>query len=178
MTGTDPLADPGDVASIWRPLTAAEEDQVADLIDKASAKLRQACPFDIDQRIALYATAPTALTALNPIVVADVVATIVKRFLVNREGFASISEGVGPYSRSGTFVNRYDKSGSDVRGAIQVTPSDIEQLRPAVPAPTAGSIRTNIPAPRVLYPQGYPTQQPIRPLPVVTPDFWPGSETE
>lgn len=126
-----PLADTSDVEAVWRPLQDTEVGQVTALIARASAKLRHAVPFDIDARIALYATDPTQPTALDPMVVADVVATIVKRFMVNIEGVASSSEGVGPYSRSATFVNRYDKTGSDVRGAIQVIDSDIDQLRPA-----------------------------------------------
>jgi hypothetical protein len=156
-----PLAQPSDVADIWRPLSTAETTQVTSLIAKASAKLRQKAPFDVDARITLFTTNPTAPTALDPTVVADVVATIVKRFMVNIDGVASSSEGVGPYSRSATYVNRYDKTGSDVRGAIQVTDSDIEQLRPAVPAPTVGTFRVNIPRPEVLVPYGRRTASPV-----------------
>lgn len=149
---TEPLATPDDVADIWRPLTADETTQVTNLIVKASAKLRHACPFDIDARIALHEVASTDPTALDPTVVADVVATIVKRFLVNPEGAASGSDSEGPFSHSTTWVNRYDKTGSDVRGAIQVTDSDIDQLRPAVPAATASTFRYQIPCPQVLIP--------------------------
>jgi hypothetical protein len=177
MTSTEPLATPEDVADTWRPLTPAETGRVMSLIEKASAKLRHECPFDIDERVGLFSTDPTAPTALDPLVVADVVATIVKRFLANPEGFASTSEGDGPFSRSGTFVNRYDKSGSDVRGAIQVTPSDIAQLRPAVPTVVARSFRVNVPAPQILLTRGLGSRDGAL-GPVVIPDVFPGREVE
>lgn len=137
-----PLATPDDVTDMWRTLADdAETNRVVNLIRVASGKLRQACPFNIDTRIALFARTPQNPVALDPQVVANVVATIVKRFLVNTEGFASTSEGVGPYSKSGVFVNRYDKTGSDVRGAIQVIEADIDELRPAVPTRIPGVIQ-------------------------------------
>jgi hypothetical protein len=180
-----PLAVPSDVEDVWRPLTDAEKPRVLNLIAKASSKLRQKCPFDIDDRIGLFtsATDPEQLdvTALDPQIVADVVATIVKRFLVNQDGVASQSQGAGPFSKSATYVNRYDKTGSDVRGAIQVIDSDIEQLRPAVPAQTATSFEVGIPDPRVLVPRGgYSGQGRIGiGLPaVILPDIAPGTGNE
>lgn len=180
MSSNSPLADPSDVADVWRPLTADQEQKVARLIEKASSKLRHACPFDIDARIAQFATDPTVPTALDPTVVADVVATIVKRFLVNVDGFASTSETVGPYGRSGTFVNRYDKTGSDVRGAIQVIESDIDQLRPAVPAATPFAFKVGVPQPALLIPRGArgPGAFGSGVGPVVVPDYAPGTGVE
>lgn len=177
---TEPLAMPDDVADLWHPLSTDETVRVTRLIDKASAKLRQACPFDIDERIALFTTAPTAPTALDPSIVADVVAQIVHRFLVNQDGVASGSSSEGPFSRSATFVNRYDKTGSDVRGAIQVTESDIDQLRPAVPAPVPSSFRVKVPCPQVLIP-GVRRVNGFGPgvaAPIVIPDYAPGSGAE
>jgi hypothetical protein len=165
----DPLATPDDVAVIWRPLSDAEDTQVTTLILKASAKLRQACPFDIDARIVLFDTTPTDPAALDPVVVADVVATIVKRLLVNPNGFATESETAGPFSKSATFVNRYDKTGSDVRGAIQITDSDIDQLRPAVPSAIPSSFTYKLPAPQVLIPGDHLGSG----VPVVVPDVFP-----
>lgn len=137
----DPLADYTDVEAVWRPLTEAEISQVAGLIDRASAKLRQAGrALNIDLRVALFGTNPDDPYSLDPLIVADVVATIVKRFMVNPDGYASTSEGDGDYSISGTFVNRYDKTGSDVRGAIQVIQSDLDQLFPGPTAGVVGSI--------------------------------------
>lgn len=121
---TTPLATPDDVAVVWRPLTPDETVQVEALILRASAKLRHAARFNIDAAIAVHASDPTSPQAIDPIVVADVVATVVKRFLVNPNGAAS--ENVGPYSR--VYVARSDKSGADVRGALAVTASDLEQL--------------------------------------------------
>jgi hypothetical protein len=140
-----PLATPDDVADVWRPLTADETTQVLNLITKVSAKLRQKAPFDIDARIDLFSSDPADPTALDPVVVADVVATIVKRFIVNVDGVASSSEGMGPFSKSATFATFYDKTGADVRGAIQVTESDIDQLRPAVQFTAPSTARLGLP---------------------------------
>lgn len=151
------LAQVSDVADIWRPVTDPDEAaRVNNLLVKATAKLRKACPFDIDARIALFEAGSDDPTALDPVVVADRVALIVKRFLVNQTGVATLNESAGPYSRSSTFVNRYDKTGTDVRGELRVTDEDIDELRPAVPAPTVGSIRVRIPSPAVEIPWGYP----------------------
>lgn len=149
---TTPLATPDDVADVWRPLVGVEEDRVFNLIAKASSRLRQQCPFDIDARIALYMAGSSDPTALDPTIVADTVATIVKRFLVNVEGVATQSDSAGPFAHSATYVNRYDKSGTDVRGAIQVTEADINQLRPAVPAHVPSTFRVGIPLPQILIP--------------------------
>lgn len=173
-----PLATTDDVADLWRPLSADEETRVGSLIAKASAKLRHACPFDIDARIALFTTDPSNPQALDPTVVADRVAIIVHRYLVNQDGAASLSEGVGGFSRSITFVNRYDKTGADVRGELRITDEDIDELRPAVPAPVPSSIRVNVPCPQVLYPHGYGSRDGMPGVPVVTPDPWPGSGVE
>jgi len=173
-----PLATPEDVEALWRPFTPAETAQVEQLIVKASAKLRHACPFDIDQRITLFTTDPSAPTALDPDVVADVVATIVKRFMVNVDGFASMSETAGPFSRSGTYVNRYDKTGSDVRGAIQITESDIDQLRPAVPANVPSSFRYRVPRPKILVPAYRSVGQAGVGRPFIVEDIAPGTGVE
>jgi hypothetical protein len=153
----NPLASTDDVGNVWRPVADSEISRVEWLISVASSKLRQQCPFDIDARIALYASDPKAPTALDPLTVASVVATIVKRFLVNQGGVVSQSEGAGPFSTSQTFVSRYDKAGADVRGAIVVTPADVDELRPATP--------TRIPAALQLVPTR--AMQP-------EPGFWPG----
>lgn len=155
MPLVDHLADPSDVADIWHPLSDAETTRVTRLIRKATTKLRQASPFDIDARIALFATNPEAPTALDPSLVADRVAIIVKRFLVNPEGVASSSEGVGPFSKSQTYVNRYDKTGSDVRGELRITEEDIDELRPAVPGFVPSSLRVAMPDPQLLVPRGH-----------------------
>ncbi len=153
----DPLALVSDVEDVWQPIPEADQPRIMNLIDVASAKLRQACPFNIDMRMALFKTTPSDPIALPPVMVANVVAVIVKRFLVNQNGVVTQSETTGPYTHSESFVNRYDKTGSDVRGAIQITPADIDELRPAV---------------RVRVPQ----MVQLRPTRAMepTPGYWPG----
>lgn len=171
-----PLATFNDVQDIWPPLTAAAADEVARvdrLIAKASTKLRQKCPFDIDARVALFQITPDDPIALDPQLVADVVASIVKRFLANPNGLVATSEGAGPFSHTETFVSRYDKTGADTRGGMQVTDSDIEQLRPAVPSQVPSTIRLHLPDPQLLIPHGNP-----RGLPAVVPDVFPGIGAE
>ena len=140
------LASPDDVADIWRPLTDAERARAENLIAKASAMLRAACPFDVDARIALKDTDPTDPDALDKAIVAAVVADMVKRVMANPEGVASKSESVGPFSSSTTFTGHFDRTQSDVRGRLVVLDSDIDQLRPVVGFPKPFTIRT--PAPR------------------------------
>lgn len=169
----DPFATPSDVADVWRPLSDAEQIQVSNLLVKASAKLRQACPFDVDERMAIFATDPTNPIALDPAIVADVVATVVKRFMVNPEGAFSSSEGVGPFSRSASFVNRYDKTGAATVGALQITESDIDQLRPAVPAQVPSTFKIDIPRPELLVPGMLRRNGPLGPTygSVIVPDI-------
>jgi hypothetical protein len=172
------LATPDDVeAALLRPLTDNERTFVPSLIKTASSKLRQKAPFDIDARIALFTTQPTATIALDPVLVASVVAKIVKNVVVNTEGLVSESQGTGPFSQSKTFVSRYDKTGADARGSIQVTDADIEELRPAVPAAVAGSIRLGLPAPQVLIPHGV-IGPGGRVGPVIVPDLYPDTGAE
>lgn len=69
----EPFADPVDVASIWRVLTAAEESIVAGRLDAASQMVRDEVPLvgglDVDERI----TAGTlSLETVKQVVVAMV----------------------------------------------------------------------------------------------------------
>ncbi len=133
-----PLAIPDDVADMWRPLAPDETSRVYRLIDKASALLRQKAPW-VDARVSAYRADSTGLTGLAPDTVATVVATIVKRFLVNPDGATNSSETVGPFSHSKGFALRGDK---DIRGELYVAESDIEKLRAAVLRPSRlGSLR-------------------------------------
>lgn len=175
-----PFATWLDVQALWRPLSDEEIPTIDRHCAVASAKLRQACPFDIDARIANFALDPVVQPALDPILVADVTANVVKRFLVNTEGVASSSDTEGPFSHSATYINRYDKTGSDVRGAIQVTDSDIDQLRPAVPSEIASSFRVGVPGPNLLIPHAIRTsgRLGLGSVPVIVPDIYIGSGTE
>lgn len=126
-----PLATQQDVADIWRPLSTDEQTQAGNLIIKASALLRKALPFDLDQRIALAASDPTSPQALDLAVVAVVVATVVKRVMANPDAAVAVSETVGPFSSSTTFANRYNSSGSgSALGALAIEPADIQALLP------------------------------------------------
>lgn len=125
-----------DVIDIWPSLPADQSSRVENLLAKASALLRQETPFDIDERIALYATDPDDPKALDPLVVADVVATIVKRVLVNPDGTASESQTIGPYSKSRSFA----KDGQTTAG-LSVSQADVDRLRPAQDLPAAATIR-------------------------------------
>lgn len=144
-----PLADVQDVVDVWHPIPDAQLTQVENLIAKASAKLRQAAPYDVDARLAMFTEQPTNPQRLDPIVVADVVATVVKRFLVNVDGAFTYSHTVPGFTQSATFVNRYDKTGGSTHGALQVTDSDLEQLKQAAPM-------TPMPPIRILPGRSYP----------------------
>lgn len=140
---TTPLATPSDVEEIWRPLDEDEKLQVAALIVKASAKLRfTGRALSIDTRMATFATNPADPSALDPVIVADVVANIVKRAIVNPDGLVSKTQTVGPMSESSTYAPR---SGQQIEARLEVRESDLDALRPdAVPArPTVRSIRLN-----------------------------------
>jgi hypothetical protein len=115
-----PLALPQDVEDVWRPLSDTEVSRVQRLIEKASALLRQRLPW-VDDRIHRHAVDPTDPGGLDPLSVATVVATVVKRFLSNVQGVAS--ETAGPYAVA--YVLRGDK---DARGELQITELDIERL--------------------------------------------------
>jgi hypothetical protein len=133
------LARADDVAAIWRSLSGAESDQVDALCAKASARLRQKCPFDIDERIALFTSSPTDPRALDPMIVADVVANIVKRVLVNPDGATSVSETAGPFSRTRGFGAGWRGAAPD--NSLRILESDIDQLRPAQPSATPATLR-------------------------------------
>jgi hypothetical protein len=135
-----PLATTDDVADLWRPLTSSDDvARVARLVVKASALLRQALP-GVDARIARFNTDPTDLGGLDPVLVANVVATICKRFLVNPDGATNTSETAGLFSHAKGFALRGDK---DVRGELIVTESDIAALTPSsAMRPRMATLRT------------------------------------
>jgi hypothetical protein len=122
-----PLAQVEDVANVWRAIESAEVARVEYLIDVASAKLRARCPFDLDARIGLFTAVPSDPLALDPVVVTNVVATIVKRVMVNPEGLASTTQTFGPFSESRTFAGRNESSAS---GDVEITAADLAELAP------------------------------------------------
>jgi hypothetical protein len=136
---TTPLAIADDVADIWRPLSSAEAARAASLCTKASILLRSEVP-SVDDRIDLYATAPTDPAALPAEVVANVVAGMVKRVMVNSDGVRSKSESAGPFARSMTFVESTAAAPATM-GELEVTESDLAKLTPRTPRNQMSSIR-------------------------------------
>lgn len=127
------LADPSDVVDMWRPLTSAERDRVARLILKASSLLRQRMP-SVDARIAAFLADPTDPQGLDEQSVATVVATIVKRFVSNTEGAASVTQSLGSASLTKSYAQRgvADKLG-DARGQLVVLDADLASLNASTP---------------------------------------------
>lgn len=129
------LATTQDLEDIWRLSTGGPETALWQrLLDKASALLRVKVP-DIDLQI--------SDGGLDPLVVATVVAQVVKRYVVNPDGVSTTAETVGPYSKSSSFVDRYEGSdgSASIRGGLQVTKSDLDALRPNVTGASIGTIR-------------------------------------
>lgn len=137
-----PLATVSDVQLLYTPLIGATTDvqnQVTGLIAKASAILRQALPW-VDSRIARFNTNPSDVGGLDPVLVADVIATMVKRFLVNQSGATNQSETVGPYSHSTGFVIRGEKH--VVLGELYLSDADLDKLRgPVKMVPKMGTAK-------------------------------------
>lgn len=128
-----PLAETSDLEDMWRPLDTSEVQRAENLLAKASALLRQVQP-NVDARIAAFQEDPTDPIGVDPVLVATVVATIVKRFISNVEG--ATSQSIGPLSMS--YALRGDK---DVRGELQVTSGDLQKLQMYRPKSRIGSIR-------------------------------------
>lgn len=128
------LADTDDLADMWRPLEADEIERARNLIDKASALLRQAAP-SVDDRIAAWQRDQSDPRGLDPTVVATVVATVVKRFISNVEGIAT--QSVNGFAVS--YALRTEKT---IRGELQITQDDLKALFPNRKRLRAGMIRT------------------------------------
>jgi len=129
--GTNALASAEDVAEIWRDLSTDEETRASDLCARASVLLRQRLR-NIDDRIELNQTDPTAVAALDPGTVATVVATMVKRVMVNADGAFSRSKTTGPFAESVTYVaGRAGESKAAANlGELVVTDADVAKLTP------------------------------------------------
>jgi hypothetical protein len=113
--------------ALLRPLSDAELEYTVGLCDAATTLLRSRMP-DIDARIASYAVSPTAARAVDPALVALVLADVVRRYLVNPKGLWSTTETTGPYSVSETFPGaRGGTAAADVSG-LAVTAADIAKI--------------------------------------------------
>lgn len=86
-----PLAEVADIETIWRTLTSAETDRAGRLIVVASAVVRRRFS-DIDRRI--------ASGAVDAVLAAHVVATMVKRAMTARTPEDAVAESIGEASRS------------------------------------------------------------------------------
>lgn len=135
---TTALAQPDDVTALWPSASTLDAARLEALILKASARLRQKLPW-VDARIAAFNVDPTDPSGLDPTLVADVVATVIKRYLANPDGATNTSENTGPYSVSKGYALRGDK---DIRGELYIGDEDLAGLRPAKKSPFAGTVRT------------------------------------
>lgn len=129
----EPLATPADVQLLLQLLPPSQRPDISDdnlksLIKVASSRLRNRVP-SVDARIALWQTTPGVQGALDPDLVANVVATMVKRAVTNPSGASSVTdqETVGPYSRS-TTSSFSNGQGSTPVGEIVVTDADLIAL--------------------------------------------------
>lgn len=127
------LCDIQDLIDVWRaPVDEDENNQCLRLIEKATAMLIGKAPWVLTR---------IAAGTLEPLIVAGVLAQVVKRFVTNPSGASS--ESVGPYSAS--FIDRYEGADGSaaIRGGLQITKSDLDALRPYLSRrQKAGSIRT------------------------------------
>lgn len=95
----EPFADAADLASGWRPLTAAEAERARELVAKASRYLRAEFP-QVDAKI--------LAGLLDPDLVKDVVCDMVRRVLpipVDQPAMTQIQQSAGPFSQGMTFSN-------------------------------------------------------------------------
>jgi len=137
-TGQTRLAVSSDLIALAPSAAQFGEDRITALLAKASARLRQRLP-SVDDRIECFETDPDDPRGLDPVLVADVVATAVKRFLDNPTGATNTSETAGPFSKSTGFALRGDK---DIRGEIVITDDDLKALKVAQLRPMMGTART------------------------------------
>lgn len=135
-----PLATAADVRELF-PASfdpGMTDDQINRLIVKASALLRQRARW-IDNRIGRFEINPEDSGGLDPVLVASVVASIVKRYIVNPSGATNTTESIGPYSQSVGYALRGEK---DARGELVIIDSDLEKLKVFSPkASVMGSLR-------------------------------------
>lgn len=114
-----------------RPLTQLELDLLPDLIGQVSARLRHRRP-DVDDLIEAWSASPRPSNAVNPDVVASVLAERLTRKLNNPKGLWSQSDSStdGPYSdsHSETYPGQRGGDGADAVGGIEVTDSDLRQI--------------------------------------------------
>jgi hypothetical protein len=132
--------------ALVRPLTSTEAQFVDGLCEQAIAKLTAALP-SIDARVAAYEADATTPAGINPALVTSVLATVVKRVLVNPQGAWSATQAVGPKSQSVTFGGGRAGGAVDAPGALAITPGDIDEILGRSAFAVPGTIRTRPPRP-------------------------------
>lgn len=125
-----PLADPDDVAGIWRPLTTAELAAAEGQIRFASAIVRQQVP-SVDARL--------AAGTLDPDLVRGVVASMVQRVLMN------------PDRNSEVAIDdmRLKKDASISSGNLYLSAAELALLQPVSVAGSASAGAFTIRSPAV-----------------------------
>lgn len=121
-----PLADPADLAAMWRPLSAAEETVAESLVQVASALIRRKLP-SIDTWI--------ADGTLDNSIVLYVVTEMIKaavEFGDRPAGAKSVSESMGPFTIAVTY---------DAVGRLSLTDDLLALLAPEKTEPRIASIR-------------------------------------
>jgi hypothetical protein len=106
-------------AKLLRPLTDGEDAVMDALIAEASALLRWARP-SIDEDLARWPTA-----GIDPDVVTAMLASVIKRLLINPNGLVSSSETEGDYSISENYGTV-----TSTTGDLQITAADLAKLLP------------------------------------------------
>ncbi len=119
-------------AALLRPLTDAESTYIAALIDQAEGLLRARIP-DIDARIAARGTGDPK--AIDPAVVAAVLAQVIARFLRSPDGAISVSQTAGPYSTTRSLQANASP------GLLTITDADIAAILPATASIGARTIQ-------------------------------------
>lgn len=119
------FATPADVALAWRALTPAETSAAEFYIEFASELIRSEIP-SIDERI--------IAGTLSPVLVKGVVVQMVKRTLMNPEGYRTVQESIEDYSTTMTRDSALSTGGlylsadelailsSRRKGAFSITP--------------------------------------------------------
>lgn len=138
------LVTQADIESVLlRPLTSPEAIAVngpRGLIVQLESQLRFVRPV-IDEWIAEWTQVPRPATALDPIVVASMLAAVIKRTLTNPRGLWSTSETDGDYSYSETYPGQRAGATAGTPGDLEITTDDLAKLRAT--SPRGRSIRTS-----------------------------------
>lgn len=144
LPGDDLVSSTDVVAALVRPLTAFEQTVIGDLIARVQRDLRSKMPT-IDDRMARWGVEPPVENAVDPELVGDVLAGVIKRYLRNVDGAATVSRGDGPFTTSTSFAFRGNAVGGGTLGELAVTPADIDEINGVVGVSLPATIRLKVP---------------------------------